>query len=149
MICLKANLEAMWQIWGHLRGTKGRHCWRSKVDIDTDLPTILARWEGVVQAFTWSGPSVPDKIFNASGYAPGSWRTATLLGLDPKVIRATTALKRLLHGRQRTLLRAAINLNVRNRETSRLKGKIGRVSRSILQEDRPLYPIETLRTSEF
>jgi len=147
MTCLKVNLEAMWQIWGN-RGSRGRRCWYHQRDMNGAFPDILGRWERVVHSFTWSEPAVPHKIFSASGYDLSFWRTAKLQGLDPIVIRATTALKRLLHGRQRALLRAAINGNVRRRETSRLKGKIGRAIRSILLEDRALYPIGTLRISE-
>ena len=53
MMCLKANLEALWQIWGHLRGTGGRSTWKTQADMDSQLEQILSPWERVVTLKLW------------------------------------------------------------------------------------------------
>ena len=144
MICLKANLEALWHIWGYLRGSGGRPKWRTQSDMDTQMESMLTRWGKVVQSFHPHDPGSFHKMFARGGYPP-YWRTATLGKLDEVVLSSIQLAKQKLHGRQRTYLRTHINAHVYHRETSRLTGKIGRVIRSILHEEVRFYPIETLR----
>ena len=142
MMCLKANLEALWQIWGHLRGTGGRHIWKSQADMDTNLEQILAPWERVVHYHYRDDPAAYHAILARGGYPPSYWRT-----LDTLVLESIHLVKGQLHGRNRNYLRMLINAQVYRRETSRLKGKLGRVIRSILHEEVQFYPIETLRVA--
>ena len=147
MMCLKANLEALWQIWGHLRGTGGRSLWKTQADMDTHLEQILAPWERVVQHHYKDDPPAYHAMLARGGHPPSYWRTAPVRNLDSTVLEAIHLVKGQLHGRNRNYLRMLINAQVYRRETSRLKGKLGRVIRSILHEDIQFYPIETLRVA--
>ena len=53
-------------------------------------------------------------------------------------------LRRMLHGRQRLILRREISVHTARLEALRAAGKIGKVIRSVLQEDGDLYTLETL-----
>ena len=147
MMCLKANLEALWQIWGHLRGTGGRLTWKTQADMDTQLEQILIPWERVVQSHYKDDPAACHAMLARGGYPPSHWRTASLRTLNSTVLESIHLVKGQLHGRNRNYLRMLINAQVYRRETSRLKGKLGRVIRSILHEEVQFYPIETLRVS--
>ena len=79
------------------------------------------------------------------GYPPSFWKTTTLRKLDTAVVHFLGKVRRQLHGRNLTYLRTLINAHVLQCETSRLKGKVGKVIRSILREEIRSYPLETLR----
>ena len=145
MMCLKANLEVLWHIWGHLRGTSGHTIWRTQADMDNMIHKVLAPWETRVHSYTWSSPLHPEAVFTLGGYPPSFWKTTTLRKADTAVVDSLGKVRRQLHGRNRTYLRTLINAHVLHRETSRLKGKVGRVIRSILHEEMRFYPLETLR----
>ena len=145
MMCLKANLEVLWHIWGHLRGSRGHTLWRTQTDMDTTLHKILAPWETLVHSYKWSPPLQPEAVFALGGYPPSFWKTTTLRKLDTAVVDSLGKVRRQLHGRNRTYLRTLISAHVLRRETSRLKGKVGKVIRSILHEEIRFYPLETLR----
>ena len=53
-------------------------------------------------------------------------------------------LRRMLYGRQRLILRREISAHTARLEALRAAGKIGKVIRSVLQEDGDLYTLETL-----
>ena len=82
MMCLKANLEVLWHIWGHLRGTSGHTTWRTQVDMDNMIQKVLAPWEKRVHSYIWTPPLHPEAVLALGGYPPSFWKTTTLRKLD-------------------------------------------------------------------
>ena len=145
-MALKANLSAVLQIQGHLRGYRGYARWRRQDDMDRDLPGILQQWREVVTRLRWPSPTDPHRIMDCSGMGPSGWRTTTLLAIQHphRCAALITKLKRMLHGRQRTLLRKQISHHTAHLETLRVTGRIGRVIKSTLQEDVEVFTLESL-----
>ena len=145
-MALKANLSAIIQIQGHLRGYRGYPRWRRQDDMDRDLPGILTQWREVVTRLRWASPEDPHRIMDCTGMGPSGWRTSTLAAIQHPHRCATliTKLKRMLHGRQRCLLRKQISLHTAHLETLRAQGRIGRVIKSTLQEDAEMFTLESL-----
>ena len=131
-IALKANLSALPQIQGHLRGYRGHARWRRQDDMDRELPGILYQWQTIVLSLRWAAPGDPHRIMDCSGMGPSAWRTATLADIHHPHRCATliTKLKRMLHGRQRNLLRKQISVHAAHLENLRAQGRIGRVTPS-------------------
>ena len=145
-MALKANLSAVIQIQGNLRGYRGHSHWRRQDDMDRDLPGILQQWREVVTRLRWPSPEDPHRIMDCSGMGPTGWSTTTLLAIQHphRCAALITKLKRVLHGRQRTLLRQRISSHTAHLETLRITGRIGRVIKSTLQEDVELFTLESL-----
>ena len=143
---LKANLSAVIQIQGHLPGYQGYLRWRQQDDMDRDLPGILNQWREVVTRLRWASPEDPHRIMDCTGMGPSSWRTTTLAAIQHPHRCATliTKLKRMLHGRQRCLLRKQISYHTAHLEALRTQGRIGRVIKSTLQEDVKMFTLESL-----
>ena len=115
--------------------------------MDSQLEQILSPWERVVHYHYKDDLAAFHAMLARGGYPPSHWRTASLRTLSSTVLESIHLVKGQLHGRNRNYLRMLINAQVYRRETSRLKGKLGRVIRSILHEEVQFYPIETLRVS--
>ena len=144
-IALKANLSAIIQIQGHLRGYRGYPRWRRQDDMDRDLPGILTQWWEVVTRLRWASPEDPHRIMDCTGMGPSGWRTTTLMAIQHphRCASLITKLKRMLHGRQRCLLRKQISFHTAHLETLRAQGRIGRVIKSTLQEDTDMFTLES------
>ena len=106
-MALKANLSAILQIQGNLRGYRGHARWRRQDDMDRDLPGILHQWQTVVLSLRWSAPGDPHRLMDCTGMGPSALRTSTLADIHHphRCAELVTKLKRMLHGRQRQLLR--------------------------------------------
>ena len=72
---------------------------------------------------------------DCTGMGPGGWRLATLNSVHHPHYCSTlvTRVKRLLHGRQRRLLRIEISHDAARLEALRAQGRFGRVIKSKLQ----------------
>ena len=125
-MALKANLSAVIQIQGHLRGYRGYARWRRQEDMDRDLPGILQQWREVITRLRWPSPEDPHRIMDCSGMGPSGWSTTTLLAIQHphRCAALITRIKRMLHGRQRTLLRKQISFHTAHLETLRVQGRI-------------------------
>ena len=145
-MALKANLSAVTQIQGHLRGYRGYARWRRQDDMDRDLPGIHQQWREVVTRLRWPSPADPHRIMDCSGMGPSEWSTTTISAIQhpQRCTALITRLKRMLHGRQRTLLRKQISSHAAHLETLRVTGRIGRVITSTLQEDVEQFTLESL-----
>ena len=145
-MALKANLSALLQIQSHLRGYRGHQRWRTQADMDRDLPDILHQWQHTVLRLRWKDGGDPHRIMDCTGMGPGGWRLATLHSVHHPHYCSTliTRVKRLLHGRQRRLLRIEISHHAARLEALRAQGRIGRVIKSTLQEEAELFTLESL-----
>ena len=145
-MALKANLAAVYDIQAHLRGYGSRPPWRVQADMDRHLPPILRAWERTVTALTWTDPAAPHRFLDCTGMGPSGWRTATLREVSHPLFcgELIRKLQRMLQGRQRSLLRREINAHTARLEAARAAGKIGKVIKSVLQEDTELYTLESL-----
>ena len=145
-MALKANLTAVIDIQAHLRGYGGHSPWRVQADMDRHLPPILRAWERTVAALTWTDPAAPHRFLDCTGMGPSGWRTATIREISHPLFcgELIRKLRRMLHGRQRSLLRREISMHTARLEAARAAGKIGRVIKSVLQEDTELYTLESL-----
>ena len=145
-MALKANLAAVIEIQAHLRGHGGHRPWQNQADMDGHLPPILQAWESTVRALLWDDPADPHRFFDCTGIGPGGWRTASLREISHLLYCAEMIrkLRRMLHGLQRHILRREISAHTARLEALRAEGKIGKVIRSVLQEDCELYALETL-----
>ena len=105
-------------------------------DMDRDLPGILQQWREVVTRLRWSSPEDPHRIMDCTGMGPSGWRTTTLTAIQHphRCAALITKLKRMLHGRQRCLLRKQISFHAAHLETLRAQIK------STLGRRRPLHP---------
>ena len=145
-MALKANLAAVTEIQAHLRGYGGHPLWKNQSDMDSHLPPMLQAWECTVRDLRWDDPAAPHRFLDCTGMGPGSWRTASLREISHPLFCANLIrkLRRMLHGRQRLLLRREISAHTARLEALRAEGRIGKVIRSVLQEDSELYALETL-----
>ena len=145
-MALKANLAAVLEIQAHLRGYGGHPLWKTQADMDSHLPPILQAWESTVRDLRWADPADPHRFLDCTGMGPGGWRTASLREISHPLFctELIRKLRRMLHGRQRLLLRREISAHSARLEALRAEGKIGKVIRSVLQEDSELYALETL-----
>ena len=145
-MALKANLAAVIDIQAHLRGYGGHPPWRVQADMDRHLHPILRAWERTVHSLTWPDPAAPHHFLDCTGMGPSGWRTATLREISHPLFceELIRKLRRMLQGRQRSLLRREISAHTARLEALRAAGKIGKVIKSVLQEDTELYTLETL-----
>ena len=145
-MALKANLAAVTEIQAHLRGYGGYPLWKHQAEMDIHLPPILHAWERTVRSLRWDDPADIHRFLDCTGMGPGGWRTASLREISHPLFCAVLIrkLRRMLHGRQRLLLRREISAHTARLEALRAEGKIGKVIRSVLQEDSELYALESL-----
>ena len=114
--------------------------------MDRDLPDILQQWQHTVLRLRWKDGGDPHRIMDCTGMGPGGWRLALLTRVHhPHYCTALIhRVKRLLHGRQRRLLRTEISHHAARLEALRSQGRIGRVIKSTLQEEAELFTLESL-----
>ncbi|OXE36288.1 MAG: hypothetical protein CGW95_08590, partial [Phenylobacterium zucineum] len=132
-ISLKANLTALVNIDGHLRGHRSYRRWTTQDLMDADIAGITTNWVETVRSFTWDDPSVPHQLMDITGYGPSFWRTTPLRAIQhPRFCQdLIRQVRKCLHGRHRCTLRSFLSLKSAEIEQSRLKGKIGAALRSV------------------
>ncbi|OXE37641.1 MAG: hypothetical protein CGW95_00400, partial [Phenylobacterium zucineum] len=145
-ISLKANLTALVTIDGHLRGHRTFRRWSTQAHMDADIPGITTNWTETVRSFTWADPETPHQLLDITGYGPSFWRTTPLRTIQhPRFCQdLIRQVRKLLHGRHRCTLRSFLSAKSAEIEQSRLQGKIGQALRSVLQEDTPMFTLESL-----
>ena len=89
---------------------------------------------------------MPAHLMDITGYGPSFWRTATLRAISSEAFWTPLlrSLSRHLQGRQRHTLRSHTSALTGKMEQALQQGKVRSILQAVLQEEAPMFTMETL-----